>query len=288
MGDGLYNERVRINRTVILAVVLLSAVDMRPATGDDTRPPARSARATGAATAEPLQARAQRAEAAVPFKVGETLTYDVSWSSFLIAGTAVATVKDKTTAPNGPGYVIVAEGRPLPIVARIYPIYYKMDSLIDSSTLLSRQSSVYSEERDRRKTGTTRFDRPARKAFYEVVGDEATKSQLMVPAQTQDGLAALYALRAIPLRAGARLELPVANEGELFTVSVTVGTAERIRVPLGQFDAWGLKLTVVDASRQPVGNNMAVWISTDTRRLPVKLTAELPVGDFVLALKDVR
>ena len=32
---------------------------------------------------------------AVPFAVGETLTYDVSWSSVLMAGTAVATVKDE-------------------------------------------------------------------------------------------------------------------------------------------------------------------------------------------------
>jgi hypothetical protein len=222
----------------------------------------------------------------VPFRVGETLTYDVSWSSFVVAGTAVTSVKEKTAAPNASGYVIVAEGRPLPIVQRIYPIYYKMDSLIDTSTLLSRQSSLVTEERGRRKTATTRFDRSARKAVYEVVGDEPTKTEFAVPAQTQDGLAALYALRAIPLRSGARLELPVANEGELFTVSVLVGNPARVRVPLGQFDAWVLNLTVVDRNRQPVGNNMAVWISTDARRLPVKLTAELPVGDFVLALKE--
>jgi len=34
-----------------------------------------------------------RTERPVPFKVGETLTYDVSWSSYVTAGTAVATVE---------------------------------------------------------------------------------------------------------------------------------------------------------------------------------------------------
>ena len=31
-------------------------------------------------------------DAAVPFKVGERLTYDVTWSAFLVAGTTYATV----------------------------------------------------------------------------------------------------------------------------------------------------------------------------------------------------
>ncbi len=234
------------------------------------------------------RAGSARSEAAVPFKVGETLTYDVSWSSLLVAGTAVATVKEKTTARNTPSYVVVAEGRPLPIVAKIYALYYRMDTLVDCFTLLSRQSTIYSEEGDRRRTATTRFDRGTRRAVYEVEGDAASKTQLNVPSQTQDGLSALYALRAMALRPGATLELPVTNDGELFTVGVTVGPVERVRVPLGQIDAWGVRLAVVDVNRQPVGNNMAAWISNDARRLPVKLQADLPVGNFALALRDAK
>ena len=33
---------------------------------------------------------------------------------------------------------------------------------------------------------------------------------------------------------------------------------------------------------------MAVWISDDARRLPVRIQAQLPVGSFVLTLKDAR
>jgi hypothetical protein len=234
------------------------------------------------------RATSARSEAAVPFKVGETLTYDVSWSSFLVAGTAVAMVKEKTAPKNAPSYFVVAEGRPLPLVAKIYALYYRIDTLVDCFTLLSRESTVYSEEGGRRRTATTTFDRKTRKALYEVQGDAASKTERTVPSQTQDGLAALYALRAIGLRPGATLELPISNDGELFTVGITVGAVEHVRVPLGQIDAWGLRLTVLDANRQPVGSNIAAWISTDARRLPVKLQADLPVGDFVLALREVK
>ena len=79
-----------------------------------------------------LAAAPPRAERTVPFKVGETLTYDVSWSSYLTAGTAVTTVKDKKPSYNSTAYYVVAEGRPTPLLSKLYTLYYKMDSLIDS------------------------------------------------------------------------------------------------------------------------------------------------------------
>ena len=47
-----------------------------------------------------------------------------------------------------------------------------------------------------------------------------------------------------------------------------------------------------DDSRRPASSrrqtNSSVWISTDARRLPVKLQSDLPVGSFVLALRDAK
>ena len=247
---------------------------------------------SSASSHSPLRAAApaegQRSEPVVPFRVGETLTYDVSWSSLLVAGTAVATIKEKQASGNSSAYYIVADGRPLTLLSRIYPLYYKLDALVDAKSLLSQRSSLHSEERNRRRTATTTFDRGARKALFEVESDTIARSEFAVPTETQDGLSALYAARSLALRPGARLEMPVVNDGELFTVGIDVGGPERIRVPIGQVEALELRLNVVDTQRQPAGKNMAIWISTDARRLPVKLQAELPVGSFVLALREAR
>jgi hypothetical protein len=48
-----------------------------------------------------------------------------------------------------------------------------------------------------------------------------------------------------------------------------------------------MKVGITDAQGQPVWKNNEVWISNDARRLPVKLQAELPVGHFVLVLRDI-
>jgi hypothetical protein len=45
-----------------------------------------------------------RADAAVPFAVGEALTYDVSWSSFVVAGTATARVAEKKPSFDSTAY----------------------------------------------------------------------------------------------------------------------------------------------------------------------------------------
>ena len=59
-------------------------------------------------------------------------------------------------------------------------------------------------------------------------------------------------------------------------------------IPPGSVTSAILKLTILDAHRDPVGRNIAVWISTDERRLPIRLQAELPAGNFVLALREAR
>src|SRR5687767_2751847 len=127
------------------------------------------------ASLAPAQPRApQRApapqpkEASVPFRVGETLTYDVAWSTYLIAGTAVSTVVEKKPSYGSTAYYIVAEGRPLPFIARLYALYYKMDTLLDSVTTLSQRSSLYTEEGTRHRTATTHFDRKSRRALFEL------------------------------------------------------------------------------------------------------------------------
>jgi hypothetical protein len=245
-----------------------------------------------ASMAAPPPVNAQRAsarsEAAVPFKAGETLTYDVSWSSLLVAGKATATVVEKRPSSSSTAYYIVAEGRPLPLLARLYKLYYKMDTLVDSFTLLSQGGSLYSEEGAAHQLGSTRFDRLARRAFYERQQETTAKADFPMPADTQDGLAALYTVRSRSFKAGEAFTTPVADSGALYTVKVDVGAPAQVKVPLGEFAAWNLKAGITDAQGKPVWKNIVVWISDDARRLPVKLEAELPVGQFVLALREAR
>jgi hypothetical protein len=245
---------------------------------------------TWGALAPPLEAQraVPRKEASVPFNVGETLTYDVTWSSYVVAGSATATVKERRPSANSNAYYIVAEGRPLPLLQKVYNVYYRMETLVDSISLLSNRTSLESQVGSSQRLATTTFNRTSRRAVHEDKAETPPRVDFAVPAQVQDGLSALYLLRATPIKTGQRVTMPVADGGAVYNVTMDVGAVERLRVPAGDMGAFNVKVTITDAKGQPAATNAAVWISNDARRLPLKLQAGLPVGDFVLNLRDVR
>jgi hypothetical protein len=277
---------MRLLSGAILAAAVVCSVAARP------QQPGRSGGTGGARTVPQPPSTASKPspprEAQVPFAVGETLTYDVAWSQYLVAGTATSRVLDKRPSGNSTAYYIVAEGRPLPLIARIYALYYKMDSLLDTVSTLSQRSSLYQEEGSRKRLAVTSFNRPSNRASFEVQTDTNVKNEFPIPQNVQDGLATLYALRARTFKAGDHLSIPVADDGSLYTVGIDATGPVHMKLRVGEMDAWNLRVTVLDAKSQRVGNNIGAWISTDDRRLPVRLQGDLPVGNFVLALRSVE
>ena len=260
-----------------LALVPIAAQQKGPAR-KPASPPARSAPA----------ASTPRAERPVPFKPGETLSYDVSWSTYLTAGTATITVREKKPSYGSEAYYIVAEGRPTPLVSKLYSLYYKADTLLDVYTLLPQRGSVYSEEGKRHKLKVTKFDQAARRAQYEVRSDAVTGRDLSLLPYSQDVLSAVYVLRVIPLRPGATMTMPVCDNGSSYRVKVSVGGREMVKTGIGTVNAFRITPVIQDAQGRPAGRGLGLWISDDPRRLPVKLEAELAVGRFVVLLKEAR
>jgi hypothetical protein len=245
-------------------------------------------RSTGRPPARVTPPTPPRVERPAPFTVGETLTYDVSWSTYLTAGSVVTTVKEKRPSYNSTAYYIVAEGRPTSLLSHLYSLYYKVDTLLDSYTLLPQRGSIYSEEGKRHRYRATRFDRAVNRAFFEFTTDHTAKADFATPPLTQDALSAIYALRAAPFKVNDRVTMSVCDNGGNMTAQFDTGALERVKTRLGEQNAWRVRLSLIDAKGQPVGRNTAIWIADDQRRLPLKLQADLAVGSFVLVLRDVR
>ncbi|MGE5816145.1 MAG: DUF3108 domain-containing protein [Acidobacteriota bacterium] len=221
----------------------------------------------------------------VPFAVGETLTYDVSWSSFVSAGQATLSVQERTSAAGASTYHIVADGRPTPLVSSLYTLYYKVESWLDTSNLLPRRASTYTEEGRRRRSTSVTFDQRAHKAVYDAGG---TRRSFTIPPLTQDALAALYVLRALHVASGAQLTMPVVNNGELHHVTLTAGSRDTVECGLGAVQATRVDFQATDSKGEPVGRNMAVWLTGGRRQVPVQIRAELAVGSFRLVLRDAH
>jgi hypothetical protein len=243
-----------------------------------------------AAPASPARRAARPAAAPVdmnvPFRAGETLVYDISWSIFPTAGVVTLAVKDKRPSGGSSAYYIEAEGKPTGLVSRLYTLYYKADTLLDSRVLLPQRGSVYSQEGSRRLTRITRFDRAAQRAEYEVRTTTDVKTTVGVARHSQDILSAVYTLRATPLKEHSRLTMSVCDGGNMYLVQFDIGATEPVRVGASAISAFRMTPTVTDAKGALVGRPMMLWISADARRLPVKLRVDLAVGSINMLLRD--
>jgi hypothetical protein len=229
-----------------------------------------------------------RGEVRVPFKAGEMLAYDVSYSTYVTAGTVTLNVQSKRPSFNSTAYYVVAEARPTPLVAKLYTLYYKADVLMDVYTLLPQRAGVYSEEGQRHQMKVTTFNNTARKATFENVTAKNGKREFSVPPFTQDALSAIYVIRALPLKVGSRETIPVSTGGRTYRALVSVEGSESVTTPAGPFQTFRLRTSVAGDDGQPSGRPIHLWISDTPSRVPVKLQSELRVGSFNLTLREAR
>jgi hypothetical protein len=232
-------------------------------------------------------AAAPKREMPVPFKTGEVLEYDVGWSSYVTAGTATVTVKEKKPSYNSVAYYVVAEGRPTPLLSKLYTLYYKADTLIDVFSLLPQRGSLYVEEGKRHRMKTTTFDQAKHRGKYEVQTATRVEKDLALPPNVQDSLSALYVLRCISMKAGDKFNMPVTDAGDLYKVQMQVTALESVKTPLGTMNALKIVPVISAGAKAEPPRGLAIWISDDARRLPLKIEAQLAVGKFVIALRKV-
>src|SRR5688500_9318391 len=196
-----------------------------------TRPPTQ-------ATARPTPA-APQSERRVPFVAGETLSYNVGWSSYFTAGTATMRVQERrSVGANRDAYVLVAEGKPVSLLSRLYDLYYKVETHLDTRTLLPITASIFSKEGRRTRLKTTHFKGAGRTADFELRSTSVSKRQLKVQPFTQDALAAIYVLRALPFKAPDMMRMPVTTGGDVYRATLHYGPPETVKTEAGTFQAW--------------------------------------------------
>ena len=263
-----------------LSVVLLILSSL---SGSLQAQPAAFAQATAR---QAKKAPAPRVERKVPYAVGERLAYDVSWSNYLSAGTLSLTVEAKRPSYNSTAYYVVAEAQTEGLLAKLYTLYYKADTLIDAYSMLPQRGSVFSREGSGQRMKITTFDHAKKQGRFEMQTISKMVKDLTLGTATQDILSAVYALRTIAPRAGEKFTMPVSDSGWLYEVLWTVGQVEPVKVASGQ-TVQALRVTprATNEKGESVGAGSVIWLATDGSFKPVRMEAAAPVGRIVLTLK---
>jgi hypothetical protein len=232
-------------------------------------PPA--AGANPAARPTPLPGATITPPAELPFKPGEQLNFNF----FLGAGTQPVGVASFLVRPraryfNREGLQLVANLQTSGAGQTLFPVSDQISSYVDPSSVLPFRTELTLAEGKRRARLVVSADQSGGSALFE------DGTRLEVPVGTHDLLSVFYALRSFDLSPGKRNAVSLLVNKRPRLLFITALRAATIQLGGQQIPAVELALATSDPGGDRL--NLRLWVSTDKRRLPLRLTAQTPLG----------
>ena len=203
-----------------------------------------------------------------PYRVGERLTYNISYSSFPSAAHAEFEVVERGQFYGREAIHLRAHLETTGVInVALFALNNDYVTYIDPETGLPFRSQETARDALASAQASQEFPQPA--------GNEAIPGRLSALSGTFDFLSAFYRARALPLADGAEYDLTVRSEGVDYQVELKVIGRETVRTNVGSFEAI---VTQVKANSRL--KNVKIYFSNDERHVPVLFTGRVNSGDL--------
>ncbi len=209
--------------------------------------------------------------AELPFKPGEQLNFNFFLGpNAQPVGTAALAVRPRAQYFSREGLMLTATLQTAGAGQALYPVNDQINSYVDASSVLPFRTELTLAEGKRRARFVVSADQQAGSALFE----DGTRVE--VPFGTHDLLSVFYALRSFDLSPGKRNSVSLLLNKRPRVLFITALRAGSLQLGGQNIPAVELALTTSD----PAGDRFALrlWVSTDKRRLPLRLTATTPLG----------
>jgi len=217
------------------------------------------------------------------FFPGETLTYDISWSRMISAGTATMEVKAETLPDGRDGLKFVVMGRSVGLLDKVYPVNDSVESLFDPQMRESLSYRLRESYGGKKRLREMVFDH-ARNIVVSRLNEDPAET-LVVPEHVQDGLSMLYTLRTTEdFVVGRIFTIEVHDSGKNWSLEIHTLGRERLKTPLGEFSTVKVKTYPKYKGVFKNKGEVFIWLTDDKRRVPVLMKSKLAFGSFVFSL----
>ena len=243
-------------------------------------------------------ARAQQAAAnQLSFARGEELFYEAEFKKGLLRGANIGEFRFSARPEQ------TAAGDPLRLVGDVVSkgfftklagirFHEHVESIVDPDQFMVLRTNKLDEQGKRVRVSDATFDHEKRKVTWT----ERDPNQNQPPRITsldfsepiQDILSMIYFVRTQKLEVGKSFEIPVSDSGQVYRMTVAVVERKRIKCVLGRVSAIRIEPAMFGEGRMLRGEGkMSIWITEDSRRLPVWAQLKLDVGTVDIKLKRV-
>jgi hypothetical protein len=221
------------------------------------------------------------------FRPGETLIYDISWSNFFTAGTAAMEVKSDFM-PNGREVLkFIVTGRSIGWVDKFFKVYDVAQSVFDPQIMQSLTYNIDENYGKKRKHGALVFDHVQKKVVSRV--NEDMPKTLAIPEPVQDVLSSFYYLRAVgDFSSDKTIVFDVYDGGKIWSVEVYTLGREIVKTAAGEFSTIKIRTYPKYKGVFMHKGEVFIWLTDDSRKVPVLMKSTLAVGSFVFTLREMH
>lgn len=220
------------------------------------------------------------------FLSSEKLTYTVSWSKVLKAGTAVMQAKEETTADGKHVYRLTSTAKSSGVVRMIYPVSDLVQGVMDADELCSLSYSLNQHHGKRKKVRIMTFDQA--NSLSLITENGSAYQTFSTPEHVQDPLSALYYVRTREdLDKVKSLFVDVHDDGKNWAVEIQVLGKEKISTPAGTFNTIKVKTFPKYEGVFQHKGEIFIWFTDDERRIPVLMKSTIAIGSIVATLTEI-
>ena len=214
-----------------------------------------------------------------PFAVGEKLVFSIDYG-MINAGEGVLEVVGTVDVDGRACYRIESTARSNRFFSGFSKVRDKVISYVDVDGLFSRYFMKRLREGTYRKTVEIEFDHEAQKARYH------NGKEYDVSAGVHDILSAFYYVRTLDLEVGRDVFLSAHSSRKTYDMRVIVHGREMVETDLGTLNCFVIQPVMEGEGLFKHEGDLMIYLTDDARRIPVLMTAKLPVGSVATHLRE--
>ncbi len=212
------------------------------------------------------------------YAAGETLDYDLSWSS-VSGGAARMTI----AAIDANRLRITSVAKSGSFFSRFFKVRDEIESIVGSDDFSTLQYHKMLQEGSRRKDELTVVDERHHVAIRK-------GKSVAVPDPVFDPISLMYYVRTLDLTPGKTHEFTIVADGKIYKVTAVVGDRETIGTPAGTF-----KTIVVEPQMESSAGvfkdeqkRLLIWYTDDARHIPVRIRSDVKIGSITVSLRGMK
>ena len=234
----------------------------------------------------------------LPFERGEELIYGAEFNKGLLRGVDVAefrftAVTEHISRGTDDQIVLhligdVASKGLFPRIAG-FKFHQHVESTVDAAPFRVLRTDKVEEQGKRRRVMDAVYDHEKQKVLWRETAPTQQAGWFDFSEPIQDVLTVIYYLRTQKFEVGQTIEVPVTDAGRVFTLTVKAVERKELDTVLGRVSTIRVEPALFgDNAGVRAKGKLAIWVTEDERRLPVKAQLKVDMGTFDIKLKRVE